>query len=83
MMWLNRDKLDSSMKEIEDDIKISNIQHRLTDITVNFSGAILRKAEFENSFDKVYSRVIEKMTQFEFVPSGNENVLEIFGMVGG
>jgi hypothetical protein len=47
------------------------------------SGAILRKAEFENNYGKVYGQVIEKMTQFEFTDNGNENVLEVFGIIGG
>lgn len=55
----------------------------ILDITSSFSGAIFRKAEFEDSFDKVYSRVIEKMVQFQFVGQGERSVLEVFGVVGG
>jgi len=79
---LNEKKMDSSFEKIKSGIGFLNTQSHLADITP-FTGAILRKAEFENSFDKVYSRVIEKMTQLEFISSENDNVLEIFGVVGG
>lgn len=75
----------TDVEDIEDgieDIEASNL-HRLVNIATNFSGAILRKAEFENNFDKVYSRVIEKMTQFEYLNPEDETLLEVFGAVGG
>ena len=54
----------------------------LVDMTTKFSGVILRKAELENNFEKVYSRVFEKMLEFQFF-GNSENVLEIFGESGG
>jgi hypothetical protein len=60
-----------------------NAQAHLANITATFSGAILRKAEFEDNFDKVYSRVVEKMVEFEFIELDDGNVLELLGMVGG
>ena len=87
---MNRENLDSNFicaegqwEDIEDNVQLTNIRNRLVNLTATFSGAILRKAEFENNFDKVYSRVIEKMVQFEFVQPEDETILEIFGEVGG
>lgn len=65
------------------EIRFFNSQEHLINLTSSFSGAIFRKAEFENNFDKVYSRVIEKMVQFEFIGAEEENILEILGAVGG
>lgn len=75
--------MDSAMDEIETGISSVSSKPNIIDITSTFSGAIFRKAEFENSFDKVYSRVIEKMIQFQFVENDDNSVLEVFGVVGG
>jgi hypothetical protein len=48
---------------------------------MKLSGIILRKAEFENNFEGVYTRVFEKMVELEVF--GTEDVLEIFGSMGG
>lgn len=56
----------------------------LAEMTTKFSGIIFRKAELEGSFEKVYSRVIEKMVEFQFFGNNeSENLLEIFGEAGG
>lgn len=55
---------------------------RIAEMTTKFAGVILRKAELEGSFEKVYSRVVEKMVEFEFLGS-SERLLEIFGETGG
>jgi hypothetical protein len=83
---LNRDEMDSSIGEIEHiegEASFAQPAMSIIDITSSFSGAIFRKAEFEDSFDKVYSRVIEKMVQFQFVGHEDRSVLEVFGIVGG
>jgi len=54
----------------------------IAEMTTKFAGVLLRKAELEGSFEKVYSRVVEKMVEFEFL-GGSGNVLEIFGETGG
>lgn len=54
----------------------------LVEMTTKFSGVIFQKAELENNFEKVYSRVFEKMVEFQFL-GNSENVLEIFGESGG
>ena len=64
-------------------MEILNLGGHMADITATVSGAILRKAELDGNFDKVYTQVIQKITQFEFINNGDENVLEIFGVSGG
>lgn len=53
----------------------------IAELTTKLSGAILRKAEMENDFDKVYSKVFEKMVEVEFF--GGDDFLSILGNVGG
>lgn len=53
----------------------------IAELTTKLSGAILRKAEMENDFDKVYSKVFEKMVEVEFF--GDDDFLSILGNVGG
>jgi hypothetical protein len=53
----------------------------LVEATVKLNGIILRKAEFENNFESVYTKVFEKMVELEFL--GAEDILEIFGNMGG
>lgn len=54
----------------------------LAEMTVKFSGVIFRKAELENNFERIYSRVVEKMVEFEYFGSG-KNMVEILGESGG
>ena len=58
-----------------------NNEFDLVEATMKLSGIILRKAEFENNFEGVYTRVFEKMVELEVF--GTEDVLEIFGSMGG
>jgi hypothetical protein len=58
-----------------------NNEFDLIEATIKLNGAILRKAEFENNFDGVYTKVFEKMVELEVL--GAEDVLEIFGDMGG
>lgn len=53
----------------------------LTEITVKLNGIILRKAELENNFEKIYLKVFEKMVEIEEFEG--EELLEIFGDLGG
>ena len=54
-------------------------QHNVLDMVAKLSGAILRKAEFENDYDKVYSLVFEKIAQLHH----GEDFLVILGEIGG
>jgi len=58
-----------------------NNEFDLIEATIKLNGVILRKAEFENNFDRVYTKVFEKMVELEVL--GAEDVLEIFGGMGG
>lgn len=53
----------------------------IVEMTAKLSGIILRKAELDGDFDKVYSKVFEKMVEVQFF--GQEDILEILGNVGG
>jgi len=66
--------------KISSELKFLN-ELDVVEATVKLSGAILRKAEFENNFEGVYTKVFEKMVELQFF--GVEDVLEIFGDMGG
>ncbi|MEM5766524.1 MAG: hypothetical protein QW423_02750 [Candidatus Aenigmatarchaeota archaeon] len=51
------------------------------EILVKLNGAILRKAEMEKDFEKVYTRIFEHMVKMEAL--GFRDVVEIFGDLGG
>jgi hypothetical protein len=53
----------------------------VAELTTKLGGVILRKAELEDDFEKVYLKVFEKMVEVEL--TGGENLLEILGEVGG
>ncbi|MFH0711422.1 MAG: hypothetical protein V1944_02490 [Candidatus Aenigmatarchaeota archaeon] len=53
----------------------------LIEVTTKLGGVILKKAELEADFEKVYTKVFQKMVEVEFL--GSEDFLEIFGEVGG
>lgn len=53
--------------------------HNVFEMITKLSGAILRKAEFENDFDKVYSLVFEKIAQLHH----GEDFLAVLGEIGG
>ena len=52
---------------------------QIFDMITKLSGAILRKAEFENDFDKVYSLVFEKIARLHH----GEDFLVVLGEIGG
>ena len=51
------------------------------EISLKLNGIILRKAELENDFEKVYLKIFERIVQMENF--GSEDPLEIFGNLGG
>lgn len=58
-----------------------NAELEMVEMTTKLGGVILRKAEMENDFEKVYLKVFEKMVEVEV--TGGENLLEILGETGG
>lgn len=54
-------------------------QINIFNMVSKLNGAILRKAEFENDFDKVYSFVFAKISQLQ----SGEDFLSILGEIGG
>lgn len=60
----------------------SQVNMELAEMTTKFSGVIFRKAELENNFEGIYSRVVEKMVELEYFGSNN-NIVEILGECGG
>ena len=59
----------------------SHISEPMVEITSKLTGVILKKAELENNFEGVYSKVFERMFQMQIM--GGEEVLFILGDVGG
>ena len=55
----------------------------ITELTVKLGGVILRKAELENNFEKIYSKVFEKMMEIELVENMEFDFLEVLGEMGG
>jgi hypothetical protein len=53
----------------------------IVEMSAKLCGVIFRKAELENSFEQVYTRVFERMVTTEVM--GSETFLEILGEVGG
>lgn len=53
----------------------------IMELTTKLSGAILKKAELDDDFEKVYTKVFEKI--FEVNVLETEDFLEIFGSIGG
>jgi len=51
------------------------------EILIKLSGAILRKAEMENDFEKVYTEVFEHLVKMEVL--GFRDVVEVLGDLGG
>lgn len=51
------------------------------ELLIKMSGVILRKAEIEKDFEKVYTKVFEHMIKMEVF--GFHDVTEILGNLGG
>ncbi len=89
MKSINRGVADREFMEMENVIRGSDVRRftEFMDATNKFSGIILKKAEMENNFNKVYSHAVKKMIEFQFFNVEDEfiadNLLEIFGESGG
>lgn len=53
----------------------------IADMTVKLNGIVFRKAELDGNFDKVYSKIFEKMAEFEAFGGGD--MTDILGEKGG
>jgi hypothetical protein len=53
----------------------------LVDLTTKLGGIILKKAELEDNFDGVYSKVFERMLEIEHL--GGDEFLTVLGNIGG
>ena len=51
------------------------------EMAIDVSGSILKQAEWEKSFSKIYTRVFEKIIELEY--SENPEVLHVLGNLGG
>jgi hypothetical protein len=51
------------------------------DMVVEMSGSILRQAEWEKDFTKIYTRVFQKIVELEYTE--NPEVLHVLGNLGG
>lgn len=61
--------------------EMHNNDMEILEFTTKIGGVILRKAELEKDFTGVYEKVFAKMLENEVF--GGEELLEIFGDVGG
>jgi hypothetical protein len=53
----------------------------MANLTVKLNGIILRKAELEGNFNRVYLKVFERMVKLEVI--GSEDMTDILGEKGG
>lgn len=53
----------------------------IAELTTKLGGIILKKAELEKDFEKVYLSVFEKMITIENI--SEDNILQILGEMGG
>lgn len=53
----------------------------LNEIVTRLNGAILRKAEIEGDYSKVYKNIFERLAVFSI--SEEVEILELFGNMGG
>ena len=53
----------------------------MAEFTSKLSGIILKKAELENNFEGVYSKVFERM--FQLQASNGDELLFVLGEIGG
>lgn len=51
------------------------------ELLVKMSGAIFRKAEMEDNFERVYTKVFEHIVRMEVV--GFKDIVEVLGETGG
>lgn len=55
--------------------------YSMAEFTSKLSGIILKKAELENNFEAVYSKVFERMNQLQ--ATNNDEMLFVLGEIGG
>lgn len=60
---------------------MNDLEPSILELTARLGGVIFKKAELENNFEAVYSKVFEKM--YELQATGGEEFLIILGEVGG
>jgi len=58
-----------------------NEENSIVEFTAKLGGVIFKKAELENNFEGVYSKVIERMFQLQAV--GGDEFLFVLGDIGG
>ena len=58
-----------------------NEEANIIEMTARLGGVILKKAELENNFEAVYSKVFERM--FQLQAEGGDEFLIILGDIGG
>ena len=56
---------------------------RKVEATARLSGIIFRKALIDGDFENVYMRVVERLEELEDEEFETEDLLEIFGDIGG
>ena len=62
-------------------LQLNEDVHNLMEMAVEVSGSILRQAEWERNFTKIYTRVFEKIAELQY--TGNPEVLQVLGNLGG
>jgi len=83
------DKMHKDMVEFENLMNGAEFKKFLDfmDQTNKFSGIILKKAEMEENYNKVYSKAVEKITELQFMDleedDNNDSFLEMLGQCGG
>jgi len=58
-----------------------NEEANIMELTARLGGIIFKKAELENNFEGVYSKVFERM--FQLQATGGDEFLFILGDIGG
>lgn len=77
LTWLTR--FDRNVNRIDRELEKEQLE--MLEMSTKLGGVIFRKAEMEDDFEKVYSKVFERMVEVELL--GSETILEILGNVGG
>ena len=62
-------------------LQLNEQEPTIIEMTAKIGGVILKKAELENNFEAVYSKVFERI--FELHAVGGEEFLIVLGEVGG
>lgn len=62
-------------------LQLNENDYSMAEFTSKLSGIILKKAELENNFEAVYSKVFERMSQLQ--ATNNDEMLFVLGEIGG